>query len=196
MNNWIKIYLDVMPFSAVKQYLAFTEAINYKGPSMKEVRTKSRKIDPLPHCPHWLNVAWLCDHTINFEKFEVFCIKKCGLKNLPLSASAKCPHWTNPSPSYCGRLSWTAPYWIRFEIDRLNYWCTFLFYESISTRDLIILVKSKVQKNSEAGSRTSYYTGFLVYGRLEFKFQTNQVWLEFKRYFTTTTILQYLRKFT
>jgi len=36
----------------------------------KDVHTKSRKIDPCPPCP--------CGHTINFEKFEVFCTKKCG----------------------------------------------------------------------------------------------------------------------
>jgi len=47
----------------------------FKGPSIKDVRTKSRKIEPLvrkmsalaqtpPHCP--------CGHTINFEKIDVF----------------------------------------------------------------------------------------------------------------------------
>jgi len=33
-----------------------------KGPSIKDVRTKSRKINPLPPCP--------CGHTINFEKSD------------------------------------------------------------------------------------------------------------------------------
>jgi len=60
---------------------------------MKDVCTKSQKIDPFHPCP--------CGHTINFEKSEVFCTKKCGrphLKNLPL-----CPHWTNTFPPECGR---------------------------------------------------------------------------------------------
>jgi len=38
-----------------------------KGPSIKNVLTKSRKINPLPSC----------GHTLNFEKSEVFA-KKCG----------------------------------------------------------------------------------------------------------------------
>jgi len=60
-----------------------------KGSSIKDVRTKSRKVDlsfPLvckmsalaqPLCP--------CGHTMNFEKSEFFCTKKCErlhLKNL------------------------------------------------------------------------------------------------------------------
>jgi len=33
-----------------------------------------------PACPHWLNLSPLCPcgHTISFEKFKVFRIKKCG----------------------------------------------------------------------------------------------------------------------
>jgi len=54
-----------------------------KESSIKNVRTKSQKIDPSllvhkiyalaqppPPCP--------CGHTINFENLEVFCTKKCG----------------------------------------------------------------------------------------------------------------------
>jgi len=47
---------------------------------MKDVRSKSRKIDhfPLPtKCPHWLNPFPLCPcrHIINFEKSNVFAPK-------------------------------------------------------------------------------------------------------------------------
>jgi len=38
---------------------------------------------------HWLNPPCPCGHTINFKKFEVFCSKKCGCPNPPLSE--KCP---------------------------------------------------------------------------------------------------------
>jgi len=51
------------------------------------VHKNSALTHPLPPCT--------CGHTINFEKFEVFCTKKCRrphLKNPLLS----CPHWTNP----------------------------------------------------------------------------------------------------
>jgi len=51
--------------------------------SIKDVRTKSRKIDHPPPCP--------CGHPINFEKPEVLCTKTC---EPPLST--KCPHWTTP----------------------------------------------------------------------------------------------------
>jgi len=55
--------------------------IRHKGPSIKDVRTKSRKIDPSPlsaKCPHKLNPPCPCGNTINFEKSEVFYAKKCG----------------------------------------------------------------------------------------------------------------------
>jgi len=62
----------------------------YLGPFIKDIHTKSRKIDPppslsalaeppLPPCPY--------KHTINFEISEVFCTKKCGR-----------PHLKTPSP--------------------------------------------------------------------------------------------------
>jgi len=41
------------------------------GPSIKNVRTKSQKIDPSP-CP--------CGHIINFEKFEVFAPKSADVR--------------------------------------------------------------------------------------------------------------------
>jgi len=42
-----------------------------KGPFIKDVRIKLRKIDPLVRL-----------YTINFEKSEVFCSKKCGRPHL------------------------------------------------------------------------------------------------------------------
>jgi len=32
--------------------------------------------------PHWLNPPCPCRHTRNFEKFQVFYIKKCGRTHL------------------------------------------------------------------------------------------------------------------
>jgi len=66
--------------------LSRVNVILYKGPSIKDVRTKSRKIDSLPPCPHWPKPSCPCGYTINFKKSEVFCTKKCGR-----------PHLKNPS---------------------------------------------------------------------------------------------------
>jgi len=58
------------------------------GPSIKDVRTKSRKTAPAPlsaKCLHWLNPSCPCGHTITLEKSEVVSTKNCGrshLKNL------------------------------------------------------------------------------------------------------------------
>jgi len=52
--------------------LAYLMQKKYKGPSIKDVCTKSRKIDtlyPMPlKCPRWLNPLPLCScgHIINF----------------------------------------------------------------------------------------------------------------------------------
>jgi len=64
-------------------------------PSIKDVRTKSRKIDPLPPSPQNVRTGstplppclWACGHTINFEKYEVFCYVFNGrpLSNLRLT---------------------------------------------------------------------------------------------------------------
>jgi len=69
-------------------------------------------------CPHWLNSPSLlvradtpycpCGHTLNFEKYVVFCTKKCRpphLKNPPCPQNVCTGH-----PPDCGRLLWTAPY--------------------------------------------------------------------------------------
>jgi len=42
---------------------------------MKDVRTKSQKIDPLSALAHFPHVRLPCEHTINFEKSGVFCTK-------------------------------------------------------------------------------------------------------------------------
>jgi len=84
-------------------------------PSINDVRTKSRKIDPpcpknvrtgstlFPPCP--------CGHTINFEKSEVFCAKKCGRTHLKKSPPP-CPQNVRTRqalpPVHCGRLLWSA----------------------------------------------------------------------------------------
>jgi len=53
----------------------YTTAV--RGLSLTDVRRKSRKIDRPLSCP--------CRHTINSEKFEIFCTTMCG-----------CPHLKNP----------------------------------------------------------------------------------------------------
>jgi len=56
-------------------------SIKNKRPSIKDVRTKSRKIDPLPPCPHFSILPpslCPCEATINFKKFRGFCTKNCG----------------------------------------------------------------------------------------------------------------------
>jgi len=66
-----------------------------KGPYIKDVRTKSRKIDPSfplsTKCPHWLNTPPPCPfgHTINFEKSEVVLHQKDEKPPSPMSE--KCP---------------------------------------------------------------------------------------------------------
>jgi len=74
----------------------------YKGPSIKDVRTKSRKINPSLLVRKMSALAQppfspcSCGHTINFEKSDDFCTKKCGR-----------PHLKNPLPP-CNRLSQSA----------------------------------------------------------------------------------------
>jgi len=96
---------DIMPW--------LIKCLNFiKGPSIKDVYTKSRKIDPYP-CPHWLNPSPLSVRTHHkFEKSEVFLRKKVrtsASEESPPPLSTKCPHWTNSLPPDWGRLLWTAP---------------------------------------------------------------------------------------
>jgi len=81
-----------------------------------------------PHCP--------CGHTINFEKSDVFCTKKCGRQHRknPLVRTGQAP--LRPK---CGRFLWIAPYeaikvfnsWIlQWPYFVSNYWVlvVFLFF--------------------------------------------------------------------
>jgi len=105
-----------------------------KGPSIKDVRTKSRKIDPLvrkmsalaqppplPPCS--------CGHTKNFEKSEVFCSKKCRrphLKKPPSPPVRKMSALDNP-PDW-ERLLWAAPN-LCFKFlkpFKISFWRSFL----------------------------------------------------------------------
>jgi len=80
---------------------------NYSnGPSIKSVGTKSREIDTLyplsAKCQHWLNpLPCPCGHTINFEKSEVFCIKKCRRPHLKKPAFSIVRTGQTPPPE-CG----------------------------------------------------------------------------------------------
>jgi len=81
----------------------------HKGPSIKDVRTKLQKVDPLPPCSQNVRTVSIpypphpppcpCGHTINFEKPDIFCTKKCGHPHLKTpSLSEKCPHRKNLLP--------------------------------------------------------------------------------------------------
>jgi len=58
-----------------------------------------------------LTLPCSCGHTINFEKIRSFFAPKSAdfTAEEPL-LSAKCPYWTTPSSTDCGRLLWTARY--------------------------------------------------------------------------------------
>jgi len=61
-------------------------------PSIKDIRIKSRKTDPLLACPNWLNPLYPCGHNKNFEKSDVFCTKMCRrphLKNPPFPKNVR-----------------------------------------------------------------------------------------------------------
>jgi len=64
------------------------------------VRTGST---PFPPCP--------CGHTINFEKFDIFCTKKCGRSHSknPLSPWPQNVRTGQPTWLRSGRPLWTAP---------------------------------------------------------------------------------------
>jgi len=68
-NNAIPTLIDDV---SEIQLQFFSTTRFYKGPSIKDVRTKSRKMTPPPGP---------CGHTINFEKSGV-CAKKCGRPHL------------------------------------------------------------------------------------------------------------------
>jgi len=68
-----------------------------KGPSIKDVRTKSQKNNPLLSIkyPYWLNPLPPCPwgHTVNFETSEAFCSKSADVRTWrtpPPQLSSKC----------------------------------------------------------------------------------------------------------
>jgi len=72
----------------LKEFVQNYEKLIPLSPCSKNVCTGSI---PLPPCP--------CEHTINFENFEVLFAKKCGrphLKKSPTSLSEKCRTEKNP----------------------------------------------------------------------------------------------------
>jgi len=84
--------------------------------SIKDVRTKSRKIDSLSplvrKCPHWHNPPTPLSVRTHrkFRKIRYLSHQKVRMsasEETPLSA--KCPHWTNLPLDY-GRVLWTVPY--------------------------------------------------------------------------------------
>jgi len=95
------LYFSIRVFN-VFQKVARQNPIRHR-PSIKDVCTKSRKIDPplivrkmsalaqpIHPCP--------CGHTKNFEKSEVFlqqAVRTPAFEDPP-PPYAKCPHWTNP----------------------------------------------------------------------------------------------------
>jgi len=90
------------------------------GESIKDVRTKSRKI--APPCPHWLNPlpSCLCGHTINFENPKFFCAKNCGrphLKNLSCPKNVR----TGQTPLDCERLLWTTPNFTYYTVQGMLF---------------------------------------------------------------------------
>jgi len=125
-----------------------------KRPSIKDVRTKSRKIDlplvckiptlvqpplmrkmfalaqPPPPCP--------CGYIINFEKSEIFCHKfrkirrflcqkvRTAASKEPLpSLSAKCPNWTNPHPPLTADVFYGRPIPISIRLTHGLFWISF-----------------------------------------------------------------------
>jgi len=84
---WCFVKLFSAPLLLYQQIMQFSEVFSQgrnqnftKEPSIKDVRTKSRKIDPLSAiCPHWLNPPCPCGHTINFEK-SVFAPKSADVR--------------------------------------------------------------------------------------------------------------------
>jgi len=80
---------------------------------MKDVRTKSRKIDPLPLVRKMCALAqpplpYPCGHTINSEKFEVFLHQKVRtLASEEPSSPLVRKMFALYNPPDCGRPLWT-----------------------------------------------------------------------------------------
>jgi len=84
-----------------------------KGPSIKDVRTKSRKIDPAPPCSQNVptgSIPLLPPLAINFKNFKVFLHQKRWMSaSEGTLLSANCLHWSNPLSPDCRSLLWKAP---------------------------------------------------------------------------------------
>jgi len=76
---------------------------------MKDVRTKSRKIDPLPRCPCGLRTHH------KFRKTPCFLGQKVrtSVSEDPLPLCPKNIRMDNPSPPDCGRLLWISYFIIK-----------------------------------------------------------------------------------
>jgi len=75
--------------------------ISNKGPSIKDVRKKSRKIDPFLLVP--------ADTPYISKNPMFFAPKSANVRIWRTPLFAKCPHWTNPLSPDCGCLLSTAP---------------------------------------------------------------------------------------
>jgi len=89
----------------------------YKGPSIQDVRTKLRKIDPFSlvrkmSAPVQPPLSMRIHHKfLKIRRFLRQKVRTYASEEIPLSPCphAKCPYWTNPPPPDCGRLLWTIP---------------------------------------------------------------------------------------
>jgi len=81
---------------------------------MKDVHTKSQKIPPMSEkCPHLTqppSPPCLCGHTINFEKPEIFCTKKCERPHLnPLPPCPQNVRTGQPGPLLTADIFYRQP---------------------------------------------------------------------------------------
>jgi len=93
-------------FQLVSNLIVVFECAVHKGRPHKI----AKKLSPLVcKIPYWLNPPCPCRHTKNFERSEVFCIKKCGRPHLKNSRTLVCKisALDNPFPltADCG---WTT----------------------------------------------------------------------------------------
>jgi len=107
LNSYLLVRNETIYFLNVQINIVRFETTS-KDTSIKNVRTKSRKIDLFPlvrkisalvQPPPPLSMR--TRRAVNFEKSEVFCTNNCGrphlIKNPHPSLSEKCPHWTTLS---------------------------------------------------------------------------------------------------
>jgi len=79
-------YICTFIYCIAHLYVTLSYILESLWPSIKDVRTKSRKIDHLSPCPQNVRIGSTppcpCGHTINFKNSKVFCTKKCGRPHL------------------------------------------------------------------------------------------------------------------